>query len=68
MRLVNPAYIPRNHRIEQAITAAVENSDFSLMERLLLVLTNPYRQQDGFSEYALPPSPAECVTQTFCGT
>lgn len=68
MRLVNPAYIPRNHRIEQAIVAAVEKGDFSLMERLRLVLANPYRQQDGFSEYALPPSPAECVTQTFCGT
>jgi uncharacterized protein YdiU (UPF0061 family) len=68
MRLVNPAYIPRNHRIEQAIVAAVENGDFSLMDRLQLVLSNPYRQQDSFSEYALPPSPAECVTQTFCGT
>lgn len=68
MRQVNPAYIPRNHRIEQVIEAAVKRSDYSLMERLQQVLANPYQEQEGFEEYALPPHPSERVRATFCGT
>ena len=68
MRQVNPAYIPRNHRIEQVIEAAVERGDYSLMERLQQVLANPYQEQEGFEQYALPPEPSERVRATFCGT
>ncbi len=68
MRLVNPAYIPRNHRIEQAIRAAEDDGDFSLFEALLSVLAKPYEEQPGFSAYAAPPAPAEEVFRTFCGT
>ncbi|MDE1994625.1 MAG: YdiU family protein [Rhizobiaceae bacterium] len=68
MRLVNPAFIPRNHRIEQAIAAAVEDDDFSLFEALLTVLAKPYEDQQNFAPYAEPPQPAERVLQTFCGT
>ena len=68
MRRVNPAFIPRNHRIEQAIQAAVEDDDFSLFEALLRVLAKPYEDQPEFEPYTRPPQPAERVLQTFCGT
>lgn len=68
MRNVNPQYIPRNHLIEQAIKAAVDNSDFSLMQNLISVLKDPYKEQEGMQQYAKPPEACERVYQTFCGT
>lgn len=68
MRRTNPAYIPRNHRVEQAIAAAVEHDDFTLMKRLVAVLAKPYESQAVFEEYAVRPLDQERVTQTFCGT
>ncbi|PDT85415.1 protein adenylyltransferase SelO [Sinorhizobium sp. BJ1] len=68
MRAVNPAFIPRNHRVEQAIEAAIENADFSLFEALLDVTSRPYEDQPGHAAYAAPPQPGEEVLQTFCGT
>ena len=68
MRRVNPAYIPRNHRIEQIIAAAVERQDFSGFEDLTDVLRRPFEEQPGKSVWAEPPAPHERVLQTFCGT
>jgi uncharacterized protein YdiU (UPF0061 family) len=68
MRQVNPAFIPRNHRVEQAITAAVEREDFSVFTELLDVLSRPYEQQLRLAAYARPPLPEERVVRTFCGT
>jgi uncharacterized protein YdiU (UPF0061 family) len=68
MRRVNPAFIPRNHRVEQAIVAAVEREDYSLFSELLEALSSPYNQSDAFAVYANPPRPDERVTKTFCGT
>ena len=68
MRQVNPAYIPRNHRVEQALQAAIEQQDFSRFEVLLEVLSRPYDEQPQWREYRLPPKPEECVQRTFCGT
>jgi uncharacterized protein YdiU (UPF0061 family) len=68
MRRVNPAYIPRNHRVEQALDAAVEREDFSLFDELLTVLSRPYEDQEAFVDYANPPRAEERVLQTFCGT
>jgi serine/tyrosine/threonine adenylyltransferase len=68
MRQVNPAYIPRNHRIEQMIVAAVERGDFAPFEELLAVLSQPYQEQPAFAAYADPPQSHERVLQTFCGT
>ena len=68
MRQVNPAVIPRNHRIEQVIEAAVERQDFDPFVRLSEVLSRPYRLDEGFESYADAPLPAERVRQTFCGT
>ncbi len=67
MQLANPAYIPRNHRVEQAIAAA-ERSDFAPFEELQEVLAAPYAARTAFAAYANPPQPAERVLQTFCGT
>ena len=68
MQSVNPAFIPRNHRIEDVIKSAIEENDFSLMEELITVLSNPYKDQPKFSYYATSPKPEEIVTETFCGT
>ncbi len=68
MRQVNPAYIPRNHRVEAAIAAAVEHEDFAPFEELLQVVSRPYEEQAGREAYSAPPLPAERVLQTFCGT
>ncbi|MGZ6008246.1 MAG: hypothetical protein ACXWLO_03050, partial [Rhizomicrobium sp.] len=68
MRCVNPAFIPRNHRVEAMIAAAQERSDFTLFEELLKVLAAPYDDQPRFAHYAYPPAPDEIVHQTFCGT
>ena len=61
MRRVNPAFIPRNHRIEAVIQAAVGAQDFSLFEQLSAVLSRPYDAQPGFEPYAEPPQPSERV-------
>jgi serine/tyrosine/threonine adenylyltransferase len=68
MRFVNPAFIPRNHRIEAVIEAAVNRDDFAPFEELLTVLSKPYDDQPAFADYADPPKPDQRVLQTFCGT
>jgi uncharacterized protein YdiU (UPF0061 family) len=68
MRAVNPAFIPRNHRVEAVIDAAVNRDDFAAFEELLAVLAKPYEDQPAFAAYAEPPEPHQRVLQTFCGT
>jgi uncharacterized protein YdiU (UPF0061 family) len=68
MRTVNPAFIPRNHRIEAVIEPAVNRDDFAPFEELLTVLSKPYEDQPAFARYAEAPEPHQCVRQTFCGT
>ena len=67
MRAVNPAVIPRNHRVEEALSAA-NYGDFSFFERLLEALENPYDERAEFADLMTPPKPEERVTKTFCGT
>ncbi|HEX5682280.1 MAG TPA: YdiU family protein, partial [Desulfobacterales bacterium] len=55
MNTRNPAVIPRNHRVEEALTAAVERADYSVMEKLLSALSQPYRDPPEDSGYHLPP-------------
>ncbi|MDF2588566.1 MAG: hypothetical protein K0S41_2407 [Anaerocolumna sp.] len=64
----NPAIIPRNHRVEEALDAAVKQADYSLMERLLTVLSNPYSHSLEQAEYAKLPEKINCSYRTFCGT
>jgi len=68
MRQVNPALIPRNHRIEQVIQAAVEGQDFGPFAEMSAALSQPYQPLAGFESYADPPQASERVLQTFCGT
>src|SRR5690606_18256438 len=65
MRRINPAFIPRNHKVEEALAAATDQGDFSLFEALNDVLANPYEDQPRFAAYAEPPKPGEEVTATF---
>ncbi|MFJ5758502.1 YdiU family protein [Neobacillus sp. NPDC093182] len=67
MRNSNPAVIPRNHRVEEALEAA-NNGDYSVMERLLEVLSNPYAYSPEQIEYTTPPEPSPRPYRTFCGT
>ena len=67
MKRVNPAFIPRNHRIEAVIAAALEG-DFGPFRALNAVLQTPYEDQAGNADYALPPAAHEVVQATFCGT
>ncbi len=68
MRRANPAFIPRNHRVQAVIEAAVERADFQHFEELLDVVTRPYDDRPELERYTAPALPGECVTQTFCGT
>jgi uncharacterized protein YdiU (UPF0061 family) len=68
MDATNPAYIPRNHRVEEAIRAAVDRDDLTVFERLLEVATTPYDERPDREHYAAPPRPDEVVHATFCGT
>jgi len=68
MRAVNPAVIPRNHRIEEIIAAATDDGDFQPFHEMSRVLETPYVLAQDDSPYADPPRPDERVTATFCGT
>ncbi|MGE3246727.1 MAG: YdiU family protein [Beijerinckiaceae bacterium] len=67
MDAANPIFIPRNHRVEEAI-AAGETGDFAPMRRLNEVLQRPFDEQPGAEEFEAAPTPEERVLQTFCGT
>jgi uncharacterized protein YdiU (UPF0061 family) len=68
MRANNPAVIPRNHRVEAALNAAVQHSDFAPLETLLAVLSSPFDLKSSYTEFRNPPASHERVQQTFCGT
>ena len=63
----NPAVIPRNHRVEEALEAAVEHGDYSVMQKLLNVISNPYSHTAENEKYTTLPETA-VPYQTFCGT
>ncbi|MFS1511680.1 protein adenylyltransferase SelO [Chengkuizengella sp. SCS-71B] len=68
MRNSNPAIIPRNHRVEAALEAAVKHGDYSVMEQLLHVLSSPYAYSSEQDEYSKLPEPSTRPYRTFCGT
>ncbi|TCO79220.1 protein adenylyltransferase SelO [Marinisporobacter balticus] len=68
MRNTNPALIPRNHRVEEALEAAVKRGDYNVMERLLDVLSSPYAHSHEQVDYSALPKPSTCPYKTFCGT
>lgn len=68
MRRANPAFIPRNHRVEEAIAAATQRDDLEPFETLVRVLSRPYDDQPEAAHLAEAPQPEERVLRTFCGT
>ena len=67
MRANNPALIPRNHKVEEALKAATKG-ELQPLEDLLTALKEPYKNQPDLEPYQSPPTPEEKVCQTFCGT
>ncbi|WP_197502706.1 MULTISPECIES: YdiU family protein [unclassified Mycobacterium] len=67
MDRTNPIYIPRNHLVEEALTAATAG-DVTALERLLAAVTAPYDERPGLERYAAPAPDDFGTYQTFCGT
>jgi len=68
MDRVNPVYVPRNHLVEEALTAATAG-DLGPLERLLDAVRSPYDERIGLEAYAAPaPADFGAAYQTFCGT
>jgi serine/tyrosine/threonine adenylyltransferase len=67
MKSSNPAIIPRNHRVEEALEAA-NQGDYGVMEKLLKALSNPYAYSPELEEYTKLPETTNCAYQTYCGT
>jgi uncharacterized protein YdiU (UPF0061 family) len=64
----NPVVIPRNHRVEEALTAAVQQGDLNPFHRLLSLLAAPYVESPEAAGYSTPPPPGCPPYRTFCGT
>jgi len=64
MAATNPAVIPRNHRVEEGIAAALEG-DFAPFHALHAALATPQQETGDFAD---PPAPGAAITRTFCGT
>jgi uncharacterized protein YdiU (UPF0061 family) len=67
MRAVNPDLIPRNHRVEEALSAAEDHDDLSVLHRLLTALASPYEAVPEFAQYREPPFD-DRTYRTYCGT
>jgi serine/tyrosine/threonine adenylyltransferase len=67
MRTANPAVIARNHRVEEALAAAEDHDDLSVLHRLLAALASPYESSGNLAQYKDSP-PDDSNYRTFCGT
>ena len=68
MRENNPAVIPRNYRVEEALEVAVKLGDYSVMKRLLDVLSHPFAHSPEQTDYCAGPAESSKPYRTFCGT
>jgi serine/tyrosine/threonine adenylyltransferase len=68
LNAANPAVIPRNHLVEEAIAAAIAERDLRPFEALHAALAEPFRERPPGDRLTQPPQPDEVVQQTFCGT
>ena len=68
MGAANPAFVPRNHLVEEAIRAGEDEGDFSPFRRLVERLSRPREYDTADARYALGPRPEQAVNRTFCGT
>lgn len=67
MKASNPTVIPRNHRVEEALAAAVDGNN-AVMEKLLHILSNPYAYEAAQEEYCILPDKPDQPYKTYCGT
>lgn len=68
MEVSNPTVIPRNYRVEEALDEAVTTNNYTLIEKLLNVIKNPYDYSNINEEYSKTPKPTSCAYKTYCGT
>ncbi len=68
MDRANPVYVPRNHLVEEALAAAVEEDDLGPVERLVDAVSAPFDVRPGLERYAAPAPPDFGAYRTFCGT
>jgi len=68
MNAVNPLYIPRNHKVEEALEAAVFKNDMTKFIELHSILKKPYKESNGYESYAMPDLKSNGPYKTFCGT
>lgn len=68
MDQVNPIYIPRNHKVEEALAAAVEDNDLLAFNKLLDIVKHPFIEKEGQEDYATPAPLTSVPYRTFCGT
>ncbi len=68
MKRSNPAIIPRNHRVEEALRPAVQSGDYGPLRELLNVLENPFSHNPKQAEFSKPPEASATPYRTFCGT
>jgi len=68
MDQINPIYIPRNHKVEEALAAIVDREDISVLSKMLKAVTNPFEEMDDMGEFSEPGEVGPVPYQTFCGT
>ena len=68
MNKVNPIYIPRNHKVEEALKAAVSDDNIEPFTNLYSILQNPYDEVFGLESFSGPPPESDIPYRTFCGT
>ena len=68
MRSCNPAVIPRNHRVEEALESAENKEDYSVMKQLLDTISNPYSYFPEQNDYYTLPDQSSSPYRTYCGT
>ena len=68
MKKNNPVVIPRNHRVEESLSAAVNNNNYTVMNKLLEAINSPYDYSNVSEYYSELPKPTSCPYKTYCGT
>lgn len=68
MKSSNPALIPRNHLVEEALSKASDEDDYSSLCELLDALSRPYDHENAEERYKLTPKPSSVPYKTYCGT
>jgi len=68
MKINNPAVIPRNYRVEEALDDVCNKSDLALVKNLLKYIKTPYESHDGIDYYQNSPKTNNEKYKTFCGT